>query len=37
MNRAIGDAVEDVREGRTCSAEEFMVKVQQRWARKASA
>jgi len=37
MNRAIGEAMEDVREGRTCGAEEFMAKVQQRWPRKASA
>ena len=37
MNHAIGEAMEDVREGRTYSAEEFMAKVQQRWPRKASA
>lgn len=37
MNHAIGEAVEDVREGRTYTAEEFMAKVQERWPRKASA
>ena len=37
MNHAIGEAVEDVRGGRTYSAEEFMAKVQERWPRKASA
>ena len=37
MNHAIGEAMEDVREGRTYRAEEFMVKFQQRWPGKASA
>ena len=37
MNRAIGEAMEDVREGRTYGAEEFMAKVQERWPRKTSA
>ncbi|MDQ3623788.1 MAG: hypothetical protein M3463_15075 [Verrucomicrobiota bacterium] len=37
MNHAIGEAMEDVRAGRTYSAEEFMAKVQERWPRKASA
>ena len=37
MNRAIGEAMDDVREGRTYSAEDFMAKVQQRWPRKTSA
>ena len=37
MNRAIGEALDDVREGRTFSAEEFTAKVQQRWPRQASA
>ena len=37
MNHAIGEAMEDVREGRTYGAEEFMAKVQERWPRKASA
>ncbi len=37
MNHAIGEAMEDVRAGRTYGAEEFMEKVQQRWPRKASA
>ena len=37
MNHAIGEAMEDVREGRTYSTEEFMAKVQERWPRKASA
>ena len=35
MNHAIGEAMEDVRESRTYSAEEFMAKVL--WSRKASA
>ena len=37
MNHAIGEAMEDVRAGRTYSAEDFMAKVQQRWPRKTSA
>jgi len=37
MNQAIGEALDDVREGRTFSAEEFTAKVQERWPRKASA
>ena len=37
MNHAIGEALEDVSEGRTYGAEEFMAKVQQRWPRKTSA
>ena len=37
MNHAIGEAMDDVREGRTCSADEFVAKVEQRWPRKASA
>jgi hypothetical protein len=37
LNRALGEALEDVREGRTHSAEDFMTKVQERWPRKASA
>jgi hypothetical protein len=37
MNHAIGEAMEDVREGRTYTSDEFMAKVQQRWPRKASA
>ena len=37
MNRAIGEAMDDVREGRTYSAEDFMGKVQERWPRKVSA
>ena len=31
MNRAIGEALADVREGRTYAAEEFMTKVERRW------
>jgi hypothetical protein len=34
MNHAIGEAMEDVREGRTSTAEEFMAKVEERWPRK---
>ena len=37
MNHAIGEAMDDVREGRTYSADEFVAKVEQRWPRKASA
>jgi len=37
LNHAIGEAMEDVREGRTYNAGEFMAKVEQRWPRKASA
>jgi hypothetical protein len=37
MNHAIGEAMEDVREGRTYGAEELMAKVQVRWPRKTSA
>ena len=36
MNQAIGEAIEDVRDGRTYGAEDFMAKVQQRWPRKSS-
>ena len=37
MNHAIGEAMADVRAGRTFSAEEFTAKVQERWPRQASA
>jgi hypothetical protein len=37
MNRAIGEAMEDVREGRTYGAEEFMAKAERRWPREVSA
>ncbi len=37
MNHAIGEAMDDVREGRTYSAEEFKAKVQLRWPREVSA
>jgi len=36
MNHAIGEAIDDVRNGRTYGAEDFMAKVQQRWPRKSS-
>lgn len=36
MNHAIGETMDDVREGRIYSAEEFTAKAQQRWPRKAS-
>ena len=36
MNHAIGEAIEDVRDGRTYGAEDFMAKVQERWPRKSS-
>jgi len=37
MNHAIGEAMEDVREGRTFTAEDFLAKVEQQWPRKGSA
>jgi hypothetical protein len=37
LNRAIEEAMDDLRAGRTHSAEDFMAKVQQRWPRKSSA
>jgi hypothetical protein len=37
MNHAIGEAIEDGREGRTYREEEFMAKVQERWPSKVSA
>jgi len=36
MNQAIGEAIEDVREGRSYGAEEFIAKVQERWPRQNS-
>jgi hypothetical protein len=36
MNHAIGEAMEDVREGRTYTAEEFMAKVEEQWPRKSN-
>lgn len=33
MNQVIGEDMDDVRDGRTLSAEEFTVKVQERWPR----
>lgn len=33
MNHAIGEAMDDVRAGRTFRAEEFTAKVQERWPR----
>lgn len=36
MNHAIAEAMEDVREERTYSGEEFLAKVQERWPRKTS-
>lgn len=36
MNRAIDEAMADLREGRTYEAQEFMAKVQERWPRPAS-
>lgn len=37
MNHAIGEAMDDVREGRTYAAEEFEAKVKERWPQKTSA
>ena len=37
MNHAIGEAMEDVREGRTYGGEEFLAKCGERWPRKTSA
>jgi hypothetical protein len=36
MNQAIGEAMDDVRDGRVFEAEEFVARVQERWPRKAS-
>jgi len=36
LNRAIGEAMDDLREGRTYSADEFISKVQDQWPRKSS-
>jgi hypothetical protein len=36
MNHVIGEAMQDVRDGRTYCAEDFMAKVQQRWPRRSS-
>jgi hypothetical protein len=37
MNHALAEATDDVREGRTFTADEFTAKVQERWPRKTSA
>ena len=37
LNRALGEAMDDVREGRTMSAEQFLAKVEARWPKKLSA
>jgi hypothetical protein len=37
MNRAIGEAMDDVSAGRTFGAEEFLAKVENQWPRKHSA
>lgn len=37
MNRAIGEALDDVHKGRIYEAEEFVAKVQERWPEKNSA
>jgi hypothetical protein len=37
INHAIGEAMEDVRKGRTYGEEDFMARVQERWPRKSSA
>jgi hypothetical protein len=37
MNHALGEAMEDLREGRVYEAEDFMAKVEQRWPRKSTA
>jgi hypothetical protein len=36
MNRALGEALEDVRAGRTYSGDDFIAKVQERWPREDS-
>jgi hypothetical protein len=36
MNHAVGEVMQDVRDGRTYCVEDFMAKVQQRWPRKSS-
>lgn len=37
MNRALGEAMDNVREGRVHTAEKFIAKVEDRWPRQASA
>ena len=37
MNQALGEAMEDLRQGRVHEAEDFMAKVEQRWPRKNTA
>jgi hypothetical protein len=37
MNHAIGEAMENVRNGRTYGEEDFMARVKERWPRKSSA
>ncbi|MFT4587167.1 MAG: hypothetical protein ACI8QF_001259 [Limisphaerales bacterium] len=37
MNQAIGEAIDDVKQGRDYSADQFMEKVEQQWPRKNSA
>ena len=37
LNRALGEAMEDIEEGRTMSADEFMAKVESKWPKKISA
>jgi hypothetical protein len=36
MSRALDEGFEDVQQGRTCEADAFLRKVQQRWPRKTS-
>ena len=36
MNHAIGEAMDDVRNGRTYGEEDFMARVNERWPRKSS-
>ena len=37
LNRAIGEALEDTRAGRTIASDAFMRRVQERWPKKNSA
>jgi len=36
LNRAIGEALEDSREGRTIGADDFMKRVEERWPTRSS-
>jgi len=37
LNQGIGEALDDIREGRTIEAEEFAKRIETRWPRKSTA